>query len=77
LSRRNFSGDPLGDQKLQLERLIKKTQDALDGMRGIGLDAAESFSDLPQYATGYNGTETVVISIWDLSLWDAEDVWAD
>lgn len=77
MSRRNWSGDPLGDQKLQVERLIKKVGDALDGQRGIGLDAAESFDAQPQYGTGYNGTETVVIAVWDLSVFDGEDVFAD
>lgn len=77
MSRQSYSGDPLGEQKLALERLIKKTTDALDGARGVGLNAAGNADAAPQYGTGYNGTETVTIAIWDLSLFDGEDVWAD
>lgn len=77
MARRHFSGDPLGEQKIALERLIKKTTDALDGARGVGINEAGNGSTAPVFATGFSGTETVVIAMWDFSLWDGEDVRSD
>jgi hypothetical protein len=74
LSRRNFAGDPLGDQKTYVEHLIRKTSDALDGLRGVGINAVDNFEDTSQFGTGYNGTETTMSFIFGLSVFGGEDV---
>lgn len=80
--------DSVSEIKAALERLIAQKIGAMEAQKGavfgpqVGalnnpLGAVGTQGQAQVFATGYDGTNTILAFTWDQSVWDGDDVWTE
>ena len=79
--------DPASEIKQAIERAITRRSMALDAQRGIGLPTAVTGQNalggtgqqahVEAFATGYDGTNTVMPFMRGVSIWGGGDRWTE
>lgn len=78
--------DPLSELRDALERLAERSFTGIVSDQGFApaspilapnnpFGAVATQGEDQGFGTGYDGSETTTAGIWDLSVWDGEDLW--